>query len=424
MEHPATKPEQYRALGLSTFAFTVCFATWTLFSILGIRISDDLGLSGTQLGLLMATPILSGSISRVFLGIWTNRYGGRRVLGMLMLITAACVYLLTFAKNYPMLLLGALGLGLAGGSFIVGASYTTAWYEPSKQGVALGIFGAGNVGAAITSLAAPLLLLAVGWEKTAQIYAAVLALSGALFTLLAKDDPETAQHAKAQVPSLPERAAPLKELQVWRFGLYYFFVFGGFVALALWLPHYLMGVYGLPLQAAGAVAALFIIPASLFRALAGWLANRYGARRLMYSALIISVACTFLLSYPPTEYVVHGTEGDIRFSLTTVLPMFMVIIFILGLSMSVGKAAVYNHIPVYYPNHVGVVGGVVGMIGGLGGFVLPLGFGVLKDITGIWQSCFMLMFSVVTAALIWMHFAIRKAERVEWAANEERTDLP
>jgi len=144
----------------------------------------------------------------------------------------------------------------------------------------------------------------------------------------------------------------------------------------------------------------------------------------MYSALIISVACTFLLSYPPTEYVVHGTEGDIRFSLTTVLPMFMVIIFILGLSMSVGKAAVYNHIPVYYPNHVGVVGGVVGMIGGLGGFVLPLGFGVLKDITGIWQSCFMLMFSVVTAALIWMHFAIRKAERVEWAANEERTDLP
>lgn len=424
MEYPATKPEQYRALGLSTFAFTLCFATWTLFSILGIRISDNLGLSGTQLGLLMATPVLSGSISRVFLGIWTDRYGGRRVLGALMLTTATCVYLLSFADTYPTLLLGALGLGLAGGGFIAGASYTASWFKPAKQGAALGIFGAGNVGAAITSLAAPMLMLALGWEKTAQIYAAILALTGALFTLLAKDDPMTTRRTGEQPSSFAARIAPLKELQVWRFGLYYFFVFGGFVALALWLPHYLMGVYGIDIQTAGAIAALYIVPASLFRAMAGWLADRLGARRLMYWALITSVACTFLLSYPPTRYVVHGTEGDIRFSLEMALPAFIVVIFALGLSMALGKAAVYHHIPAYYPGHVGVVGGVVGMIGGLGGFVLPIGFGVLTDVTGIWQSCFMLMFSVVAAALIWMHYAIRKAERVEWAANEERTDLP
>ncbi|MCW8868181.1 MAG: MFS transporter, partial [Marinobacter sp.] len=171
-----SKPEQYRALGLSTFAFTLCFAVWTIFSIIGIRISEDLGLSDTQLGLLMATPILTGSISRLFLGIWTDRYGGRWVFGILMLTTAACVYLLTFATTYLMLLVGALGVGLAGGAFIVGVAYTAAWFEPERQGTALGIFGAGNVGAAVTNFGAPFLLVAFGWESTAQIYATVLAI--------------------------------------------------------------------------------------------------------------------------------------------------------------------------------------------------------------------------------------------------------
>src|SRR5690606_24983244 len=140
-EYPATKPEQYRALGLSTFAFTLCFATWTLFSILGIRISDNLGLSGTQLGLLMATPVLSGSISRVFLGIWTDRYGGRRVLGALMLSTATCLSCWSYTDTYPTLLPGALGVGLAGGGFSGGSSHTASWFETANQGAALGIFG-------------------------------------------------------------------------------------------------------------------------------------------------------------------------------------------------------------------------------------------------------------------------------------------
>ena len=154
-----SRAEQYRALGLSTLAFTLCFAVWTIFSILGISIKQDLGLSDTQLGLLMATPILSGSISRIFLGIITDRVGGRWVFGSLMLLSAVCVYLLSLANSYAMLLLAALGVGLAGGSFIVGVAYTSAWYEQGKQGTALGIFGAGNVGSALTNFGAPFLLL-------------------------------------------------------------------------------------------------------------------------------------------------------------------------------------------------------------------------------------------------------------------------
>lgn len=419
------RTQQHRALGLSTLAFTLCFAVWTIFSIIGIRIAEDLSLSDTQLGLLMATPILTGSISRLFLGIWTDRYGGRWVFGILMLTTAACVYLLTLATTYPMLLIGALGVGLAGGAFIVGVAYTAAWFEPARQGTALGIFGAGNVGAAVTNFGAPFLLVALGWEVTAQIYASVLAIMGVVFILLAKEDPVSAGRKNdEQQRSFMEQMEPLRDLRVWRFALYYFFVFGAFVALALWLPHYLIGVYGLSITTAGMIAALYTIPASLFRILGGWMSDRFGARRVMYWTFIASVVCTFLLSYPPTNYVIHGIDGDVRFSMTMSLPAFVALIFTLGFFMSLGKAAVYKHIPVYYPMHVGAVGGVVGMIGGLGGFILPLTFGVLNDLTGIWQSSFMLMFIIAAAALAWMHYAIRSAERVEWAANSEQTDLP
>ncbi|MDI9244155.1 nitrate/nitrite transporter [Marinobacter sp. CHS3-4] len=424
MASSTTKSQQYRALGLSTFSFTLCFAVWTIFSIIGLKIAEDLDLSNTQLGLLMATPILTGSISRLFLGIWTDRYGGRWVFGVLMLTTSACVYLLTLATTYPMLLVGALGVGLAGGSFIVGVAYTSAWFDAKQQGTALGIFGAGNVGAAVTNFGAPFLLVAFGWEDTARIYAMVLASMGVFFVLFAKDDPLTAARRGGDQQSFLEQMAPLRELRVWRFALYYFFVFGAFVALALWLPHFLMGVYGLDIKTAGIIAALYTIPASLFRILGGWMSDRFGARRVMYWTFIASVICTFLLSYPPTDYVVQGIDGDIRFSIAMSLPVFVALIFVLGFFMSLGKAAVYKHVPVYYPEHVGAVGGVVGMIGGLGGFALPLAFGVLNDLTGIWQSCFMLMFGIVAAALMWMHYAVRSAEREEWAADQEQTDLP
>ncbi|MBY5931048.1 MFS transporter [Halomonas sp. DP8Y7-3] len=415
--------QQNQALGLATLAFTLCFAVWTLFSILGIQIKEDFGLSDTQLGLLMATPVLTGSISRLFLGVLTDRFGGRWVFGLLMLITATCVYLLTFANSYSMLLVGALGIGLAGGSFIVGVAYTSAWFEKERQGTALGIFGAGNVGAAVTNFGAPFLLLALGWKSTALVYATVMAIMGVAFIVLAKEDPSSRSRNAVRQP-LSEQFAPLADLRVWRFSLYYFFVFGGFVALALWLPHYLIEVYGLSLGAAGIVAALYTIPASLFRILGGWMSDRYGARRVMYWTFLASVICTFLLSYPPTQYTIDGVRGPVEFTFAMPLVGFILLTMVLGFFMSLGKAAVYKHIPVYYPKSVGLVGGAVGMVGGLGGFFLPLTFGMLNDVIGIWQSCFMLMFVVVAAALLWMHHAIRKAERIEARDRCESTDLP
>jgi len=421
-----TGGQRNQALAVSTLAFTLCFAAWTIFSIIGIQIKADFNLTDTQLGLLMATPILTGSISRMFLGIWTDRYGGRKVFSILMLLTAGCVYLLTFANSYIMLLIAALGVGLAGGSFIVGVTYTAAWFNDvkEKQGTALGIFGAGNVGSAVTNFGAPFLLIALGWQGTAQIYATVLAIAGVVFLFLAKEDPLKGNRQELQQKGFLEQLSPLGDLRVWRFSLYYFFVFGAFVALALWLPHYLIGVYQLDIKTAGMIAALYTIPASLFRILGGWMSDKYGARRVMYWTFIASVICTFLLSYPSTEYAVKGVNQTYNFHFEITLIGFVFLTFVLGFFMSLGKAAVFKHIPVYYPKNVGAVGGVVGMIGGLGGFLLPLTFGMLNDVIGVWQSSFMLLFVIAAAALAWMHFAIVKAERVEYREDREERDLP
>ena len=209
---PVSNSEQGRALWLSTIACTACFAAWTIFSISGVRINQELGLT------------------------------------------------------------------------------------------ALGIFGAGNVGAAATKFLAPFVLVAYGWQTVAQVWAAGLALMAVVFWFGTSEDPIVAErHRTGEKPkSAWLELEPLKNLQVWRFALYYFFVFGAFVALALWLPRSLMGVYGLDIKTAGMIAAFYSVPASIFRAYGGHLSDKYGARRVMYWTFLVSVACTFVLSYPPT----------------------------------------------------------------------------------------------------------------------------
>jgi NNP family nitrate/nitrite transporter-like MFS transporter len=405
--------DQNRALWLSTIAFTVCFAVWTIFAIIGIQIKKDLNLSDTQFGLLVGTPILTGSLIRLMLGIWSDQYGGRIVYTLTMLSAAVMTALLTYAYDYKTFLLSALGVGIAGGSFSVGVAYVAKWFPKDKQGTALGIFGAGNVGAAVTKFAAPVIMVAYGWKTVALVWAAALALTGVLFYLFTKDDPdlERRRATGAKPEPLSAMMVPLRNIQVWRFSLYYFFVFGAFVALALWLPRYLIGVYGLDIATAGMIGAMYSIPASVFRAYGGHLSDKYGARTIMYWTFIVSVVCTFILSYPPTQYVVEGIRGPVTFSTRMGLIGFIVTAFVLGFFMSLGKAAVYKHIPVYYPDRVGSVGGVVGLVGGLGGFVLPIAFGMLNDLTGVWQSCFWLLFLIVAVSLVWMHFAIQQMER-------------
>ncbi|WP_340108715.1 MFS transporter [Pikeienuella sp. HZG-20] len=406
-----------QGLALSTAAFTMCFAVWTIFAVIGVEIKAEYGLSETEFGLLIATPVLTGSLTRLILGVWAEQYGGRLVFTLQMLLTALATWGLTLADSYGAFLLAALGVGLAGGSFAIGVVYVSHWFPKDKLGAALGVFGAGNVGAAATTFIAPLVMVAWGWEAVAQVWAAALALVGAAFWLFAADDPaHAARVASGAAPaSIREQLAPLRKLQVWRFSLYYFFVFGAFVALALWLPNYLVEVYEVDIRTAGMAAAVFSLSASLFRVYGGHLSDQRGARTVMYWTFGFSMVVLLMLSYPPTDYVIHGLRGPISFSTQMDFAPFVIAIFVLGFFMSLGKAAVFKHIPVYYPDNVGAVGGLVGMVGGLGGFALPILFGTLLDLTGIYTSCFAFLFLLVGGALVWMHLSVRAMERTAGA---------
>lgn len=401
---PMSAGEPAKALWISTIAFTLCFAVWTIFAIIGIRIKQQLGLNEAEFGLLIGTPVLTGSLVRIVLGIWTGRYGGRLVYTLTMLSAAVATFLLSYAHTYTEMLIAGLGVGLAGGSFAVGVAYVSPFFPAEKQGTALGIFGAGNVGAAVTKFAAPFVLMAWGWQSVAQIWAAVLAVMAIVFWFTTSDDPAFRLRRQQGVASksLAEEFAPLKNIQVWRFSLYYFFAFGGFVALSLWLPRYLVGVYGFNLETAGMVAAAYSIPGSIFRAFGGMLSDKKGARSVMYTMFAVAAVATLILSLPAAgSGNAHGITPLV----------FIVVIFVLGFVMSLGKAAVYKHIPAYYPDSVGAVGGIVGMMGGLGGFILPIAFGFLKDMTGLWSSCFMLLFAVVVISLVWMHLSVMQLNR-------------
>ena len=206
MHAPSRTPPagQTTALLMSTIAFTACFAVWTIFSIIGIQIQKNLGLNETEFGLLVGTPILTGSLIRLMLGIWTDQYGGRLVYTLVMLSAAVATWLLTYAYDYPTFLLAALGVGIAGGSFAVGIAYVSRWYSTDKQGTALGIFGVGNVGAAVTKFLAPFVLVAYGWQTVAQVWSIGLAVMAIVFWFVTRDDPVVvARRARGEKPAAP-----------------------------------------------------------------------------------------------------------------------------------------------------------------------------------------------------------------------------
>ena len=259
-------PGQSRALWMSTIAFTVCFAVWTIFAIIGMQIKQQLGLNETQFGLLVGTPILTGSLVRIFLGIWTDQYGGRRIYTVVMLAAAVATFLLTYAHTYPQFLSPRSASALPAVPSRSASPMCRAGIRREKQGTALGIFGAGNVGAAVTKFCAPFVLVAYGWQTTAQVWAAGHRHHGRACS--GSPPRKTRWNWRAAPRGERPRSAwlelePLKNVQVWRFALYYFFSFGAFVALSLWLPRYLIGVYKLDIETAGMLGAAYSIPGQL-----------------------------------------------------------------------------------------------------------------------------------------------------------------
>ncbi len=469
---------------VNTLAFVVCFAAWMIYGVLITFLVDNgvFHFDKAQLGWLIGTPVLTGSILRLPVGIWTDRFGGRPVMALIMLFSAFSMYCVSFCNTFNEFMLAGLGFGVAGTSFAAGIAFTSIWFPREKQGTVLGIFGAGNAGAAITSFAAPHLLDLLtaqgrnleGWRNFPKVYAAALVLMTLIFWLASHN--KKPEHAKGL--TLMQQLAPLKHARVWRFGLYYFFVFGGFVALSQWLIPYYLNVYAMSLASAGMLAALFSLPSGVIRAAGGWLSDIWGARAVMYLVLITCLVSCILLCVPrmdimsPGEgvmalkkgevtrvspelieaggqiYKLRAKEKDNVITLACehedmlVLPtvstweepvvkvgeqvkkkqllargithiffqanvwIFTGLVLIVGIATGIGKAAVYKHIPDYFPNDVGVVGGIVGVIGGLGGWIGPILFGIMLKATGVWTSCWFFFTIIIVLCLAWMHWTI------------------
>ena len=412
------KRKQYSVLAMNTLAFTVNFAVWTMFAVIGIKIKDELGLNETEFGLLVATPILTGSLVRLPLGLLTDRFGGRVVYFIQMILVAISTYGLAFADQYWQYLAIGLCVGLAGGSFAIGIAYTSAWFQKERQGTALGIFGAGNTGAALNIFVAPLIVVALGWRAVPEIYSVAMLVMAVVFWLFTYNDPQLEERTrKGDFPTLDDMLLPLLEPRVWRFGLAYSFTFGGFVALSLWLPNYYMAEYGLDLTTAAFIALFFTLPAGVIRALGGWLSDKWGGSAVTWSVFWVSLVCLFFLSYPSTTFTIHGIEGDIAFDIRVGVVLFTMLVFIVGTAQGIGSASIYRSVADHYPTNMGAVGGLVGVIGGLGGFSLPIMFGIAADATNVRSSTFMVMYGVLGCVMIWTWIAAR-GERADVLERE------
>ncbi|MEP3389859.1 MAG: MFS transporter [Reichenbachiella sp.] len=470
-----------KTLFINTLAFTICFGAWMLNAILVTFLVDNqlFNWTAVEMGWLMGIPVLTGAIFRLPAGILTDKYGGKPVFTGLLLVCAIPMCLLSYSNSFWTYALCSLGFGLAGTSFAIGIAFSSVWFPKEKQGTALGIFGAGNAGAAITTLLGPKILDFLtdgktnpeGWRQMPLIYAGCLVVMAIIFFLST-----TNKKPSGEVHSIPVLLNPLKSIRVWRFGLYYFLVFGCFVAFAGWLVPYYTNVYGFDLATAGLLASCFSIPSGVIRAFGGWLSDKFGARAVMYRVLggsmIISmalllprmdiysagkgfsapqsgtitaissdfitindqpypiVAKTFKLENAEDEFhfwpiketwqepvVSVGNqvtkkqllaEGVTHIYFQANAWIFSILAILLGSIWGIGKAAVYKHIPDYFPDQVGVVGGMVGVLGGLGGFICPIIFGYLLTGTGLWSSCWLLMLGLSVVCLGWMHNVVQK----------------
>jgi len=404
------KRQAWSVLIVSTWAFTVCFMVWMMFGVIGIPIKKMLNLNATEFGLLTATPVLTGSLIRVPLGIWTDRFGGRIVMALLMLATVPAIWLMAYATKFWHFLVIGLFVGLAGGSFSVGTPYVARWFPKSQQGMAMGVYGAGNSGSAVNKFVAPVILVAFGWAAVPQVYAAIMAGTVILFWLFSHSDPS---HLVSSNVKFTDQLKALKDPKVLKYCQYYSIVFGGYVALALWMVQYYIGEYGLDIRVAALLAACFSLPGGVLRAVGGVLSDKHGAHQVTWWVMWVCWICLFLLSYPQTDFTIKTVNGQQTFHIGLNVYAFTALMAVLGIAMAFGKASVFKYIADDYPHNIGTISGIVGLAGGLGGFVLPIMFGALLDLTGIRSSAFMLMYGVVWVSLIWMYWTeVRRTDVV------------
>jgi MFS transporter, NNP family, nitrate/nitrite transporter len=378
----------YKALVLATLAFALCFSVWGLVAPLAPRFQDLYELSGTQISLVIATPVILGSIFRIPLGLLTDRFGGRAVFTVLMLLLVFPVVMIGFfGGSFGGLLFWGFLIGLAGASFAVGIPYVSAWFPPERQGLALGIYGMGNIGTAIAAYSAPAIAARLGWEWAFWMFVIPLVAFAAIFWILGRDAPRSGP----RMPVTEGMKVFKDEAMPWILSLFYFLTFGGFVALGIYLPQLLVDVFSLEATDAGMRAAGFVVLATLARPAGGWVADRIGGSR----TLLIVFA-----GLPVLALVLAASPGMVFFTFAA-----LTIALLLGL----GNGAVFKLVAEMYPGKTGAVTGVVGAAGGLGGFFPPIVMGIVRDATGGYGIGFALL-AVFAAGCFAVNFHVMRKQ--------------
>ncbi|SEE75523.1 MFS transporter [Jiangella alba] len=362
---------QTRNLVLATVAFAVSFWAWNMVAPLGVRYTGDLGLSSGEKSLLVATPVLVGSVGRILAGALTDRLGGRLMFPVLMVLSAPFVVLVAVAgeaESYGLLLLFGFFLGIAGTTFAVGIPFVNAWYEKSRRGFATGVFGAGMGGTALSAFFTPRFVDWFGYVATHVIVAVALVATAAICWMLMRDSPAWAPNT---APVLPKLRAAGRLPVTWQMSFLYAVAFGGFVAFSTYLPTYLKDIYDFDLTAAGTRTAGFALAAVVARPIGGVLSDRIGPRTVVAISLAGTAVLAIVVAFQPPIEVPAGVA-------------FVLLAFFLGLGTGGVFAWVAKLAP---PEKVGTVTGVVGAAGGLGGFFPPLvmgaTYGVLLDGYGV-----------------------------------------
>jgi NNP family nitrate/nitrite transporter-like MFS transporter len=391
------RPGAARALFLSTTAFAVSFAVWGLIAALAPTFTQLYNLSATQKSVMIAVPVLLGSLGRLFSGMLADKFGGRNVMSALLVFSAVPAVAIGFSTSFNQLVIFGLFLGIAGTTFPVGVGFTSRWFAQEKQGTALGVYGMGNIGQSVAVFFAPVLAIALGdWRTVFFIFAAVTLIWGIVFYLSAANDTTTARPR-----SLSEMLQPLKTSKTaWVLSLFYFLTFGGFVALALYMPTFLREIFSLTPTDAGARTAGFVVLATLMRPIGGIVADRIGGAKVLLFVFAAIAALSLLLSFTTIVLFTIGALGC-------------------AAALGLGNGAVFKLVPQYFPKETGTVTGLVGAFGGLGGFFPPIELGLVKDATGSYTIGFGLLSLFAIGCLAVDYFVFVRSDANESAVQPE-----
>jgi NNP family nitrate/nitrite transporter-like MFS transporter len=379
--------------------FDLSFMIWVLLGALGVSISESLGLSAAQKGLMVAVPILSGSLMRIPLGLLSDRFGGRRV-GIAMLLALYVPLLAGWRAGTSLGVLIAVGLmlGVAGASFAVALPLASRWYPPERQGLVMGIAAAGNSGTVVANLVAPKIAAMVGWHGVLALTTLPLTLVLIVFATLAKDSP-----TRVATQALSSYLTVLRERELWWFCLFYSVTFGGYVGLSSFMPILLRDQYRMPAVTAGYLTALAALAGSGLRPLGGYVADRIGGVRLL-SVLFLGIA------------TMYAAASRIP-ALTSMVAVLVTAMVCLGL----GNGAVFQLVPQCFRRQIGIATGVVGAVGGLGGFLLPTMLGQFKQHTGSFAAGFIVLGAMAACALLLLHWLM--ATNVNWKLSWRRAGV-